>query len=333
LAEEALQDSFVSIWHHASDYARAKGAPGTWMARSSATAASTSCAARANRRTSMTRSPSQLVDESAAPAREAEARADAHTLERCLAELDAEQRQSIALAFFHGLTHSELAAHLGRRSAREDARSPRAPQAARLHPARRGPSHAPHLGGLAHASRPNTPSARCAGGPAPASRPRALRPGHRRDPRRWEEALSPLAERVRRRATARVWSRIEERIASAAPRGAWSSVSFWRSFGLLAGGVASCCWPHSSTPRRTRSDPAFVAVLISPTNEARMTITVQSDALRIHNIRGWKTVQDAGRSLELWALPRKARRAPRLIANTGGDFLIRIPQTTPACRK
>jgi len=32
LAEEALQDSFVAIWHHAADYARIKGAPTTWMA-------------------------------------------------------------------------------------------------------------------------------------------------------------------------------------------------------------------------------------------------------------------------------------------------------------
>ena len=53
-----------------------------------------------------------LVDESAAPAREVEARAEAHTLQRCLGELEAEQRQSIVLAFFHGLSHSELAAHL-----------------------------------------------------------------------------------------------------------------------------------------------------------------------------------------------------------------------------
>ena len=114
LAEEALQDSFVSIWHHASDYARAKGAPGTWMA-----------AIVRNRSLDLVRRTretpdvddalaSQLVDESAAPARDVEARAEAHTLERCLAELDPEQRQSIALAFFHGLTHSELAAHLHR---------------------------------------------------------------------------------------------------------------------------------------------------------------------------------------------------------------------------
>ena len=114
LAEEALQDSFVSIWHHAPDYASVKGAPTTWMA-----------AIVRNRSLDLVRRTrelpdvddalaSQLVDESAAPALEAEARAEAHTLERCLAELDPEQRQSIALAFFHGLTHTELAAHLRR---------------------------------------------------------------------------------------------------------------------------------------------------------------------------------------------------------------------------
>src|SRR4029079_19276549 len=31
LAEEALQDSFVSIWNRAADYAPAKSAPLTWM--------------------------------------------------------------------------------------------------------------------------------------------------------------------------------------------------------------------------------------------------------------------------------------------------------------
>jgi RNA polymerase sigma-70 factor, ECF subfamily len=114
LAEEALQDSFVSIWHHASDYARVKGAPTTWMA-----------AIVRNRSLDLVRRSreapdiddalaAQLVDESARPAQDAEAHATAHTLARCLAELDPEQRQSIALAFFHGLTHSELAAHLGR---------------------------------------------------------------------------------------------------------------------------------------------------------------------------------------------------------------------------
>jgi RNA polymerase sigma-70 factor (ECF subfamily) len=54
------------------------------------------------------------VDEGASPQREAETRAEAHTLRECLQELDPEQRQSIALAFYHGLSHSELADHLRR---------------------------------------------------------------------------------------------------------------------------------------------------------------------------------------------------------------------------
>ena len=114
LAEEVLQDSFVSIWNHASDYARAKSAPLTWM-----TAIVRNRSLDVMRRTreepdideALTAS---LADESAAPARDAERQAEAHSIQDCLGELEAEQRQTIALAFFHGLTHSELAAHLRR---------------------------------------------------------------------------------------------------------------------------------------------------------------------------------------------------------------------------
>jgi RNA polymerase sigma-70 factor (ECF subfamily) len=40
------------------------------------------------------------------------AAADAAALARCLQQLESKQRQSIMLAFFHGLSHSELANHL-----------------------------------------------------------------------------------------------------------------------------------------------------------------------------------------------------------------------------
>ena len=112
LAEEALQDGFVSIWNHAVDYAQAKSAPLTWMT-----------AIVRNRSLDIVRRTreqpdvddalaSNLVDPSAAPAREAAERAEAHSLRACLEELEAEQRQSIALAFLHGLSHSELARHM-----------------------------------------------------------------------------------------------------------------------------------------------------------------------------------------------------------------------------
>ena len=114
LAEEVLQDSFVSIWNHAGDYAQAKSAATTWM-----TAIVRNRSLDVVRRTREVPDvddalAANLVDESAAPMREAEERAEAHSLHQCLEELDAEQRQSIALAFFHGLSHSELSGHLRR---------------------------------------------------------------------------------------------------------------------------------------------------------------------------------------------------------------------------
>lgn len=145
---------------------------------------------------------------------------------------------------------------------------------------------------------------------------------------RWEEALSPLADRIPAiEPPARVWTRIEERVApAAAPGGAWSSVGFWRSFGLLAGGVASvllAAFLFTQGPQR--ASPQYVAVLISPTNEARITISMHHDRLQVYSVRGWKSVQDAGRSLELWALPNEgAPRSLGLLENTGGDFAFRV---------
>lgn len=113
LAEEVLQDSFVAIWNHASDYAQAKSAPTTWMT-----------AIVRNRSLDVLRRGAHetedvdevlalnLVDESASPSRELDEAMDAHSIQDCMKELDAEQRQSIALAFFHGLSHSELAEHM-----------------------------------------------------------------------------------------------------------------------------------------------------------------------------------------------------------------------------
>ena len=114
IAEEALQDSFVNIWNHASDYAQAKSAPMTWM-----TAIVRNRSLDIIRRTREEPDiddelTTKLADTSASPAREAESRAEARRIERCMGELDADERQSIALAFYHGLTHSELARHLRR---------------------------------------------------------------------------------------------------------------------------------------------------------------------------------------------------------------------------
>jgi RNA polymerase sigma-70 factor (ECF subfamily) len=51
-------------------------------------------------------------DESPGPVERLAAAGDAAALARCLGMLDGRQRQSIMLAFFHGLSHSEVASHM-----------------------------------------------------------------------------------------------------------------------------------------------------------------------------------------------------------------------------
>lgn len=112
-AEDVLQESFVNIWHHARDYTASKSAPMTWM---------TSIVR--NRSLDWLRRPREETpeafegmiegtpDDGPGPLARLAQRSEATRLARCLQTLDASQRQSIALAFFHGLSHSEMAAHL-----------------------------------------------------------------------------------------------------------------------------------------------------------------------------------------------------------------------------
>ena len=113
-AEEVLQESFVNIWNHAGEYSAQKSAPMTWMT-----------AVVRNRALDWLRRPNLehgredydlLVDAVPDPSPGLEAalqgRRDARALADCLAVLSADQRQSITLAYLHGLSHSELAQHL-----------------------------------------------------------------------------------------------------------------------------------------------------------------------------------------------------------------------------
>jgi RNA polymerase sigma-70 factor (ECF subfamily) len=112
-AEEVLQECYVSIWSHAPDYRPGLAAPMTWM---------TSIVR--NRCLDWLRRPRlELADEDGAlteaaesdnpgPLAELERSKSAGAVTRCLSELDARQRQAIALAFYDGLSHAELASHL-----------------------------------------------------------------------------------------------------------------------------------------------------------------------------------------------------------------------------
>lgn len=112
-AEDVLQESFVNIWHHAGDYTAARSAPMTWM---------TSIVR--NRCLDWVRRPREetpetfegmleaAADDEPGPLARLASSSDSTRLARCLETLEPSQRQSITLAFYHGLSHSELAEHL-----------------------------------------------------------------------------------------------------------------------------------------------------------------------------------------------------------------------------
>lgn len=54
----------------------------------------------------------QFEDDKPGPLQQLLQSKQAGALARCLQQLEARQRQSIMLAFYHGLTHAELAQHL-----------------------------------------------------------------------------------------------------------------------------------------------------------------------------------------------------------------------------
>lgn len=115
IAEEVLQDSFVNIWNNATKYAVGQSAPMTWMS-----------AIVRNRSLDIVRRPFAEVqdeddyfainmeDERPGPDEQLIARRDQVMIERCMKGLDGEQQQTISLAFFQGLSHSEVASHLGK---------------------------------------------------------------------------------------------------------------------------------------------------------------------------------------------------------------------------
>lgn len=111
-AEEVLQEAFVSVWQHAAEYNSAKAAPLTWMT----TIVRNRCLDWLRRPQHETAADdeamAQIVDDASGPLERLMQSAAMKSIFSCLKALSAVERQTITLAFFHGLTHAELAKHL-----------------------------------------------------------------------------------------------------------------------------------------------------------------------------------------------------------------------------
>jgi len=117
VAEEILQEAFVSVWHHAAAYDAAKSQPMTWLG-----AIVRHRALDQLRRRDIDTVPLEGRDDrhpawdvpsdAPTPVELLLAGADARAVRQCVDALDAGPKQAIALAFFHGFSHGELAAHM-----------------------------------------------------------------------------------------------------------------------------------------------------------------------------------------------------------------------------
>ena len=116
-AEDVIQDAFVNVWQRAASYSVAMSRPMTWLT-----------AIVRNRALDVLRSESarptealhdeengdvhEPADERPDPLGLLERAVDEVRIRDCLGDIQGPQRQCLALAYYHGLSHSEVAAHL-----------------------------------------------------------------------------------------------------------------------------------------------------------------------------------------------------------------------------
>ncbi len=122
LAEDLLQEVYVSAWKAAGGFDAQRAQPMTWLTHIARNKAIDSLrrAQAQPRFESVHRDDNddrpdldqRLVDEAPGPAALLERASDARQLGHCMQGLSAQQRQSVALAFFDGLSHAEVADQL-----------------------------------------------------------------------------------------------------------------------------------------------------------------------------------------------------------------------------
>jgi RNA polymerase sigma-70 factor (ECF subfamily) len=123
LAEELLQEVYVAVWKAAGSFDAARAQPMTWLVsiarnraidslRRAGREPATESLSHDDDEAGGTSPDADIADETGDPLNLLSQASDARELGRCMQGLSAPQRQSVALAFYDGLTHSEVAERL-----------------------------------------------------------------------------------------------------------------------------------------------------------------------------------------------------------------------------
>jgi RNA polymerase sigma-70 factor (ECF subfamily) len=112
-AEDVLQEVFLQVWRRAADFDEKRGRPFTWLvtlARSRAIDRWRALSSRERVALAGAREESEQISDAASDAIRAEQRG---LVINALAQLPDEQKRALMLAYFDGLTQSEIATRLG----------------------------------------------------------------------------------------------------------------------------------------------------------------------------------------------------------------------------
>ena len=112
-AEDVLQETFLQVWRKAADFDETRGRPFTWLVtlgRSRAIDRLRTLASRERIAEAGAREVSEEISDAATDAFKSEQRG---LVSNALAKLPDEQKGPIMLAYFDGLTQSEIATRLG----------------------------------------------------------------------------------------------------------------------------------------------------------------------------------------------------------------------------
>ena len=114
-AEDVLQEVFLQVWRRAADFDANRGRPFTWLvtlARSRGIDRLRSIASR-ERVAAMAGADNEVFEEVSDAATDAIRSEERGVVNNALSQLPEEQKRPLMLAYFDGLTQSEIAAQLG----------------------------------------------------------------------------------------------------------------------------------------------------------------------------------------------------------------------------
>lgn len=112
-AEDILQEVFIQVWRRAKDFDEKRGRPFTWLVTLTRSRAIDRLRLLGARQRLATSAERERVEEASDALTDTIRGTQKEVVRRALAELPEEQRHTLLLAYFEGLTQSEIATKLG----------------------------------------------------------------------------------------------------------------------------------------------------------------------------------------------------------------------------